>query len=79
MSCGICGRSACTESFHSIEEQEVYESIRDSVVPRVINSLHNMVDKLPYIWVDEDEDDPDNDNEDVYVKLQDVLDILDEY
>ena len=25
MSCKICGRSSCTESFHSIEEQEEFE------------------------------------------------------
>jgi transcription elongation factor Elf1 len=24
MSCFICGRSSCTESFHSLEEQELY-------------------------------------------------------
>jgi hypothetical protein len=26
MSCKICGRNACTESFHSIEEQEEFET-----------------------------------------------------
>lgn len=25
MACRICGRQACTESFHSIEAQEQYE------------------------------------------------------
>jgi len=25
MACRICGRGSCTESFHSIEEQEQYE------------------------------------------------------
>lgn len=25
MSCRICGRGACTESFHSIEDQERFE------------------------------------------------------
>lgn len=25
MGCRICGRSSCTESFHSIEEQEEFE------------------------------------------------------
>jgi len=25
MACRICGRYSCTESFHSIEEQEQYE------------------------------------------------------
>lgn len=27
MSCDICGRSSCTSSFHSMEEQECYEKI----------------------------------------------------
>ena len=27
MSCDICGRSSCTESFHSLEEQEQYEKV----------------------------------------------------
>lgn len=26
MTCKICGRGACTESFHSIEEQEEFET-----------------------------------------------------
>lgn len=26
MTCKICGRNACTESFHSIEEQEEFET-----------------------------------------------------
>ena len=25
MACRICGRSSCTESFHSLEEQDKYE------------------------------------------------------
>lgn len=27
MSCDICGRGSCTESFHSLEEQERYEKV----------------------------------------------------
>lgn len=26
MSCQICGRGACTESFHSLKEQEDFEN-----------------------------------------------------
>jgi hypothetical protein len=29
MACKICGRSSCTESFHNIEEQELYDIIVD--------------------------------------------------
>lgn len=27
MACDICGRGSCTESFHSLEEQERYEKV----------------------------------------------------
>ena len=27
MACDICGRGNCTESFHSLEEQERYEKV----------------------------------------------------
>ena len=27
MSCPICGRGSCTESFHSIEEQERFDAV----------------------------------------------------
>ena len=27
MSCDICGRGSCSESFHSLEEQERYEKV----------------------------------------------------
>jgi transcription elongation factor Elf1 len=30
MSCDICGRGSCTESFHSLEEQERYEKVIDA-------------------------------------------------
>lgn len=31
MACKICGRQACTESFHSIEAQEQYEKEQDLI------------------------------------------------
>lgn len=30
MSCVICGRNSCSESFHSLEEQERYEKVIDA-------------------------------------------------
>lgn len=32
MSCRICGRNSCTESFHSLEEQDKYEEVDDKLV-----------------------------------------------
>lgn len=31
MSCKICGRSSCTESFHSIKEQEEFDKYKNEV------------------------------------------------
>ena len=30
MSCFICGRSACCQSFHSLEEQEAFEPAEEA-------------------------------------------------
>jgi transcription elongation factor Elf1 len=30
MTCDICGRGNCTESFHSLNEQERYEKVIDA-------------------------------------------------
>jgi transcription elongation factor Elf1 len=29
MSCEICGRTSCTRSFHSFEEQDTYDEVAD--------------------------------------------------
>jgi hypothetical protein len=34
MSCRICGRNSCTESFHSLEEQEKYEEQNGKLVKK---------------------------------------------
>jgi hypothetical protein len=42
MPCEICGRSGCIKSFHSIEEQEIFDNIKD----KVINDMKNKLIKL---------------------------------
>lgn len=32
MPCEICGRNSCIKSFHSIEEQEIFDNIKDKVI-----------------------------------------------
>lgn len=47
MSCRICSRSSCTESFHSLEEQERFEKaskIADD--PRAIAELLSEIESL---------------------------------
>ena len=35
MSCRICGRTDCTESFHSLQEQDEYIEINDKLVKKL--------------------------------------------
>ena len=37
MSCRICGRSSCTESFHSLDEQEIYEMSIEQLRSEVVD------------------------------------------
>lgn len=47
MSCRICFRSSCTESFHSIEEQERMEKAREIADnPRTIADLLSEIESL---------------------------------
>jgi predicted RNase H-like nuclease (RuvC/YqgF family) len=44
MACRICNRSSCTESFHSLEEQELYEKARniDGNVRQIVDLLRKI-------------------------------------
>lgn len=52
MSCRICGRSSCTESFHSLDEQEIYEmsieELRSEVIDLrfTVKNLNKIINKL---------------------------------
>ncbi len=42
MSCRICGRNSCTESFHSLKEQEEHEE----TFGKYEDKIDDLVDKL---------------------------------
>jgi hypothetical protein len=49
MTCKICNRYSCTESFHSIEEQEVWErlcNMSERELKNEIIDLHNEIVEL---------------------------------
>ena len=76
MGCEICGRGACTRSFHSLEEQEEFDRVNqtDKIKDRMRDALVYKVNRLKTISNYGDNDD----NED-YVKLSDVISIIEDY
>jgi len=70
MACEICGRTSCTRSFHSLEEQERFDTIADPVKERMRRSLIYDISRL--------ETTADDDN-DEYVLLSDVIEIIENY
>ena len=68
MGCEICGRGSCTRSFHSIEEQESFDSTADTVKDRIKLIISNKVNRLNGEEIDGI----------YYVKLTEVLDIIDD-
>lgn len=68
MSCPICGRNNCCKSFHSIEEQKVYEEVVDSVLPNILRGLKNSIDKIEGHYH----------GENYYIRLEDVLGAIDD-
>lgn len=67
MACEICGRSSCTRSFHSLEEQESFDNIKDKVNERLLNEVKSEVSKL----------DGHYHGNNYYVRYDDILNILD--
>lgn len=74
MGCEICGRNSCTKSFHSIEEQQSFDKMADDIKDRMGQTLAYRINRLKTISNYGDNDD----NED-YVKLSDVISIIDGY
>ena len=74
MACEICGRNSCTASFHSIEEQQNFDEVADKIKDRMRDTLVYKVNRLKAISNYGDNDD----NED-YVKLSDVISIIEDY
>ena len=69
MSCEICGRGACMRSFHSLGEQEDFDNVGDSIKERMRNILCKRVEKINGEYIADD----------YYVKLADVIDIIEDY
>jgi hypothetical protein len=69
MSCKICGRGNCTESFHSIEDQEDHEKTFGIFKERMVDTIIRKINRL----------DKEEINESIYVKIDEVLDIIERY
>ena len=68
MSCEICGRSSCTRSFHSLEEQEAFDNIANVVKERCKRIIYNAVNSV----------DGKHDENDVYlIDLNEALKAID--
>ena len=68
MGCEICGRGACTRSFHSLEEQEEFDRVNktDEIKERLRNIIERQVNRLKGDYIEDD----------YYVKLSDVIDVI---
>ena len=69
MSCEICGRNNCTASFHSLEEQQKFDEIADTIKDRAKAVISDRINKLNGHYH----------GDNYYVKLDDVLKIIDDY
>ena len=71
MGCEICGRSACTRSFHSLESQEEFdEKMKEANVDRIKenikNSILRQINRLSGEYINERE----------YISTDDVVKII---
>ena len=68
MGCEICGRGACTRSFHALEEQEEFDRVNktDEIKERLRNIIERQVNRLKGDYIEDD----------YYVKLSDVIDVI---
>ena len=69
MSCEICGRGACMRSFHSLEEQANFDNVGDKIKERMRNILCKRIEKINGEYIADE----------YYVKLADVIDIIEDY
>lgn len=69
MNCEICGRTSCTKSFHSLDEQNNFDEVADKVKERAINILNDRISRLKGHFH----------GDNYYVKLDDVVKILNDY
>lgn len=70
MGCEICGRSSCTKSFHSLEEQDNFDNVADEIKERAKRIISNKVNSLTGNY----------DENDVYwVRLDEVISVIEDY
>ena len=69
MWCEICGRNSCTASFHSIEEQKNFDEVADAIKDRAKSIIAKNIHRLNGHYH----------GENYYVKIEDVLEIIDNY
>lgn len=53
MSCEICGRGGCTKSFHSLEEQQIYDDVFDKVRDKLVDRIERFCYRSSY-YIDDD-------------------------
>jgi len=66
MSCEICGKSSCTRSFHSLEEQDNFDEIADEVKARAQHQIEYRLDRLEYTEIEGE----------LYIKLSDAIEVV---
>ena len=66
MSCEICGKSSCTKSFHSLDEQNNFDEIADEVKARAQQLIEYRLDRLEYTEIEGE----------VYIKLSDAIEVV---
>lgn len=69
MACEICGRSSCCASFHSLEEQQAFDDIADKVKDRAKDVIKYRIDRL----------DGHYHGENYYIRLSDVMGVIEDY
>lgn len=71
MSCEICKRNSCTRSFHSIEEQNIFDETADVVKDRMKDVLKNRIERL--------KDYANTDDDRFLIDMNEVLSVIDDY
>jgi len=69
MSCEICGRSSCTRSFHSLEEQQNFDDIQDPIKDKLIDKIKYRVDRIDGEWHTDDE---------YWIRYDDVIKLIED-
>lgn len=72
MSCEICGKTSCSKSFHSIDEQSQHEEIIEQAISNLKQKLINKINRSAF-WMDNEEGE-----EKEVLNLNDVINIIED-